>query len=168
MSEQSTETAGNADGDNQQDQAAEQDATDWKAESRKWEQRAKDNSRTAKELERQQRASMSDADRAISEAEQRGRTAAATDYGKRLARAEFDSAAGRRNPDFDTASALEFVDLARFIGDDGEPDGKAIKSAVERLVPEPAKGAASFDGGARNTAAGTDMNAIIRKAAGLG
>jgi hypothetical protein len=81
---------------------------------------------------------MTDAQRALSEAETNGRTAAVKEFGQRLARTEFDAAAGRRNPDFDTASALEFVDLSRFVGDDGEPDTKAIKAAVERLVPAPA------------------------------
>jgi hypothetical protein len=41
---------------------------------------------------------------------------------------EFDAAAGRRNPDFDTKSALDYVDLAKFVGEDGEPDPKAIKA----------------------------------------
>ncbi len=146
-----------------------EDSTDWKAEARKWEQRAKENGTKAKEFERQQQATMTDAERAVSEAETRGRTAAATEYGKRLARTEFDALAGRRNPDFDTAAALEFVDLSRFLGDDGEPDPKAIKAAVERLVPTAAAGTPSFDGGTRTSASPTgDMNSIIRKAAGLG
>jgi hypothetical protein len=142
------------------------DTTDWKAEAVKWEKRSKENFARAKELEKAQQATMTEAERALSEAEARGRTAAASEFGKRLARTEFDAVAGRRNPDFDTKSALEFVDLSRFLDEDGEPDPKAIKQAVERLVPEPA-GGASFDGGARTTAAkGGDMNSIIRKAAG--
>lgn len=118
-------------------------------------------------LEKQQRASMTEAERALAEAETRGRTAAITDFGKRIARTEFDAIAARRNPDFDTASALEFVDLGKFVGEDGEPDTKAIKAAVERLVPERTQ-AATFDGGARSTATSTDMNTLIRRAAGHG
>lgn len=143
------------------------DSTDWKAEARKWEQRAKDNSAKARDLEKRQQASMTEAERAVAEAEVRGRTAAATAYGQRLARTEFDALAGRRNPDYDTASALEFVDLSRFLTEDGEPDSRAIKAAVERLVPT--AGAPSFDGGTRTTAAPKgDMSSMIRKAAGLG
>lgn len=145
------------------------DETDWKAEARKWEQRAKTNAEAAsrvKEFEKQRKAAMTEAERAVSEAEERGRTAASQEFGKRLVKAEFDAAAGRRNPDFDTNSALEYVDLAKFIGEDGEPNTKAIKAAVERLVPA-ASGAPSFDGGSRTKAAtGGDMNTIIRKAAG--
>lgn len=115
----------------------------------------------------QARDAMSESERAIAEAEERGRTAATANYGKRLARAEFDSLAGRRNPKADTAAVLEFVDLARFVGEDGEPDTKAIKAAVERLVPA-SNGAPDFDGGPRGrTAATTDMNQVIRRAAGV-
>lgn len=143
------------------------DDTDWKAESRKWEQRAKDNSAAAKALEKQQRDSMTDADKAVAEAKAAGRSEAATEFGKRLARTEFDALAGRRNADFDTASALEYIDLSRFVGEDGEPDTKAIKAAVERLVPTPTAGPPSFDGGARTPAGATKgMNDFIRSATG--
>lgn len=170
MSESTAETDTSTEGEGSQgDQtAAETDTTDWKAEARKWEQRAKDNSTKAKELEKQQRASMTEAERAVSEAEERGRTAAATDFGKELAQTQFDALAGRRNPDFDTTKALKRLDLASLLDESGRPNAKEIKAAVEDLVPEPAKGAASFDGGARGTAASSDMNTIIRKAAGRG
>lgn len=120
-----------------------------------------------KEMEKVRQASMSEAEKAVAEAEARGLKTGRTEGGARLARTEFDALAGRRNPDFDTASALEWVDLARFVGEDGEPDTKAIKAAVERLVPVPDGGPPSFDGGARSTApATTGMNSLIRKAAG--
>lgn len=166
MSESSTEGTNEQDGTDTGVDDQSTDTTDWKTEARKWEQRAKENQRSAKELERQHRASMTESERALAEAEAKGRTAATADFGTRLARTAFDAAAGRRNPDFDTASALEYVDLSKFVGDDGEPDTKAIKAAVERLVPAP-KGTPSFDGGSRSTTAGpTDMNQLIRKAAG--
>jgi hypothetical protein len=143
------------------------DDTDWKAEARKWEQRAKDNKAAAAELDKQRKATMTEAERQVAEAKAAGAAEAVVRFGKRLARTEFDSLAGRRNPDFDTAAALEFVDLARFVGEDGEPDVKAIKAAVERLVPAPPSGPPSFDGGARQTAnAPYDMNKIMREALG--
>lgn len=172
MSESSAES-GPAQGQQEQGESEsgqEQKETDWQAEARKWEKRAKDNSQARSELaelRKQQKATMTEAERAVAEAEERGRTAAVSEFGKRLARTEFDAAAGRRNPDFDTASALEYVDLARFVGDDGEPDTKAIKAAVERLVPAPAGGPPNYDGGARSKSpTGGDMNSVIRKAAG--
>lgn len=136
-------------------------------ESRKWETRAKENGTKAKEFDEQRKAAMTDAEHAVAEAEARGRTAATTEFGKKLAQTQFDALAGRRNPDFDTAKALEFVDLSKFLGEDGEPNAKAITDAVERLVPAPPEGLPSFDGGSRQTAtAQQGMSQMIRKAAG--
>ncbi|MBA3781189.1 MAG: hypothetical protein H0X12_04955 [Nocardioides sp.] len=144
-----------------------EDSTDWKAESRKWEQRAKENGTKAKEFDQQRKAAMTDAERAVTEAEERGRTAAASEFGRELALERFDALAGRRNPDFNTAQALEYVDLAKFLGEDGRPDVKAITAAVERLVPAPADGPPSFDGGTRTPPpAQQGMSGLIRKAAG--
>jgi len=134
--------------------------------SRKWEARAKENSGAAKAAEKARLDAMTESERAIEEAKQSARAEAATEYGKRLARTEFDAAAGRRNPDFDTASALEFVDLSRFLDENGEPDPKAIKAAVERLVPTGDTGPAGFDGGARSTSKTPDFNQVLRQAAG--
>jgi hypothetical protein len=136
-------------------------------ESRKWEGRAKENGKAKTELERQQQAAMTDAERAVAEAEAKGRTAAATEFGKELAQTQFDALAGRRNPAFDTAQALEYVDLGKFLGEDGRPDTKAIEAAVERLVPAAADGPPNFDGGTRTPApAQQGMTGLIRKAAG--
>jgi hypothetical protein len=175
MTEAATETTATTEGDATQTEGAttdtteapQTDTTDWKAEARKWEQRAKDNGAKANEFDKQRKAAMTDAERAVAEAEERGRTAATTEFGHELARTRFDALAGRRNKDFDTAQALEFVDLGKFLGEDGRPDDKAITAAVERLVPAPADGAPSFDGGTRTpTAPQTGMTGLIRKAAG--
>lgn len=112
-------------------QAEQPDTTDWKAEARKWEQRAKDNSNKARELEKQQQAAMTDAERAVAEAEARGRTAATVDYGKRLATAEIRAAA--LDSDRDLTGVFDYLDLARFLDEDGEPDDKAIKAFVDGL-----------------------------------
>jgi hypothetical protein len=136
-------------------------------ESRKWEGRAKENGKAKTELEKQRQAAMTDAERAVAEAEERGRTAAITELGKDLAKERFDALAGRRNPNFDTAQALEYVDLGKFLGEDGRPDTQAITAAVERLVPAADSGPPSFDGGTRTPApAPQGMTQIIRKAAG--
>jgi hypothetical protein len=119
----------------------------------------------ASELEKQRQASMSEAERAVAEAEARGRTAATSEFGKELAQTQFDALAGRRNPDFDTAKALKRLDLASLLDENGRPDAKEIRAAVEDLVPEPSGGLPSFDGGARNTAPATDFNQILRRAA---
>jgi hypothetical protein len=100
-----------------------------------------------------------------------GRQTAVATYGQRLARTEYIAEAAKRNPGYDVQAVLDDINLARFIGDDGEPDSKAIAASVARLVPEAtAAGPAqppAFDGGARTTApAGPDMNRLIRQAAG--
>ncbi len=142
--------------DANQPPAEPQDSTDWKAEARKWEQRAKDNQKAARDLEAQRKASMTETERAVAEAEERGRMAVRTEYGTRLAQTEFRAAAAARNPAHDVGKALAYVDLSKFVGEDGEPNTKAIAAAVADLVPEAATGPTpppSFDGGTRQPAA---------------
>lgn len=112
-------------------QADQPDNTDWKAEARKWEQRAKENNTKARELEKQQQAAMTDAERAVSEAEARGRTAATEAFGKRLATSEIRAAA--LDADRDLTGVFDYLDLTRFLDEDGEPDDKAIKAFVDGL-----------------------------------
>ena len=139
------------------------DETDWKAEARKWEQRAKENKQAAAELEKQRKASMTEAERAVAEAEARGRTAATQEYGQRLAKSEIRAAAKEAGADL--KGVFDYLDLGRFVGEDGEPDAKQIEAFVAALPKE--NTTPSFDGGSRTPQrqAG-DMNAVIRQAAG--
>lgn len=147
-----------------------EDGTDWRAESRKWEQRAKDNQAKAREFERQQQAAMSDSERAIAEAKQAGRAEAASESARDLARARFDAFAVRRNPTLDEKQLdglVEYIDMSRFLGEDGRPDSKALAAAVERLIPAPIPSVPGLDLGARGPAAtGGDFNQVLRQAAG--
>lgn len=118
----------------------------------------------------QTKASMTDTERAIAEAREAAAAEVRTQYGERLARTEFLAEAAKRNPGFDAAAVLDDLNLARYIGEDGEPDSKAIAGVVGRLIPEggPATPAPpSFDGGSRQTASsGPSMTQLIRQAAG--
>lgn len=116
------------------------------------------------ELKKLRDATQTETEKALAEAEQRGASAALTKVGARLARAELKAAAAGRVPAEQLDGFLEFADLSRFIGEDGEPDSKAIEAAIKKLAP---KAATSFDGGARQSAKPTDMNALIRRAAGV-
>ena len=121
-----------------------------------------------RELEQQRKAGMSEAEKAIAEAEKRGREEAHRVFGERLVRSEFATAAARRNPDFKTNEVLDDLNLARFVGEDGEPDIKAIEKAVERLVPIRHL---NIDGpwwswGPLPSSGQSDMTKLIRKAAG--
>lgn len=170
MSEATPEAPAQEQPNAEAEKAAEQpkaDETDWKAEARKWEARAKENSGAAKAAERARLDAMTETERAIEEAKQSARTEAATEFGKELAQTQFDALAGRRNPEFDTAKALKRLDLTSLLGEDGRPDLKEIQAAVNDLVPAPADGPPSFDGGTRTPAAAPQgMSQIIRKAAG--
>jgi hypothetical protein len=149
-------------------QPAETDTTDWKAEARKWETRAKDNHKARLQLEETQKAAMTEAERAVAEAEAKGRQSAKDEYGQRLAKSEFAAAAARRNPGFKIADVLDDLNLGRFLGDDGEPDTKAIEKAVERFVPNASQSPPPMDLGntGRPAGNGQDMNSMIRRAAG--
>jgi hypothetical protein len=133
-------------------------------EARKWETRSKENHQAKTELEKQRQAAMTDAERAVSEAEAKGRTAATAEFGKRLATSEIRTAAAVAGADL--AGVFDYLDLSRFVGEDGEPDEKAIKAFVDGL-PKKDPGTPSFDGGTRTPpAAQTGMSGLIRKAAG--
>ncbi len=118
-----------------------------------------------RELANLRKAAMSDQERAVAEARTAGATEAARAAAPRLVRAEFRAAAAGQVDRQTLDAYLEDVDLTKFIGDDGEPDLKAIAKRIERLG---GGRPADFDGGARSTAAApTDMNSLIRRAAGV-
>jgi hypothetical protein len=113
--------------------------TDWKAMARQWEKRAKENGKAADELEKLRKASMTEQEKAVAEAEAKGRTAAAADYGRKLAAAEMRAAAAAAGVDL--SEIADLIDVSRFVGDDGEVDAKAIKAAVAKFSKlSPAKG----------------------------
>ncbi len=134
-------------------------------ESRKWESRAKENGTKAREFDEQRKAAMTDAERAVAEAEAKGRTAATAEFGKRLATADIKAAAAEASADL--TGVLEYLDLGRFVGEDGEPDDKAIKAFVDGL-PKKETPTPSFDGGPRTPTVAPQggMSGLIRKAAG--
>jgi len=140
------------------------DGTDWKAEARKWEQRAKENSGAAKAAEKARLASLSETDRAIEEAKQSARAEATTQFGARLAQTEVRAQAADAGADL--SGVFDYLDLTRFVGEDGEPDTKAIKSFVDGL-PKKVPAAPGMDLGTRTTApANGDMNQALRRALG--
>ena len=119
------------------------------------------------DLKKRAAAAMTEQERAVTEAEQRGRSAALATAGTRLARAEIRAAAAGRVDKGALDGFLEYADLAKFVGADGEPDAKAIEAAVAKIAG-PAR-QTDFDGGARTTGnKPIDMNALIRQRAGLG
>ncbi len=117
-----------------------------------------------RELEDLRKSSMSEAEKAVAEAEARGRAEAAQGYGKRLATADIKAEAATAGADL--TGVFDYLDLGRFVTEDGEPDEKAIKAFVGGL-PKKDQAPPSFDGGSRATAAAPQgMSSLIRKAAG--
>lgn len=138
---------------------------DYVANLRKENARYRTEAKTATaELEKQRKASMTEAEKAVAEAETRGRTEAVRQYGQRLAKSEITAAAATAQADL--GGVFDYLDLSRFVTDDGDIDDNAIKAFVAGL---PKKGAVppSFDGGTRTTSPAKDMNSFIRQAAGL-
>lgn len=121
------------------------------------------------EIEQQ---SMSATEKAIAEAKAAGRKEALSTANDRLVRAEVRAAAAGKLADPGDAAAL-LGDLNQYVGDDGEPDTKAISKAIDDLVKsKPYLRAAALnvgdpDAGSRPSSNGSsDMNALIRNAFG--
>ncbi|MFD8685365.1 hypothetical protein [Streptomyces sp. NPDC059651] len=115
------------------------DDTDWKAEARKWEARAKENKSAVSELETLRTANLTEQEKAVKAAEQTGRTAAAAEYGKKLAAAEFRAAVAGAGINLGEASDL--IDTTKFVGDDGDVNTDAITAAVKKLAKLAPRGA---------------------------
>jgi hypothetical protein len=120
------------------------------------------------DLKKKATAALSDHERAVAEAEQRGRSEALQATGVRLARAEFRAAAAGKVDADQLDGFLEYADLRRFIDADGEPDSKAISSAIKKISGNTGTVKnGSFDAGVRTPAdKPTDMNSLIRRQAG--
>jgi hypothetical protein len=148
--------------------------TDWKAEAEKWqnlarkhEERSRKDAGAAKELEKFRAAAMTETEKAVAEAKASGATEAVRAAAPRLVKAELRAAAAEAGlPKESLTGFLKYAELSRFVGEDGEVDEKAISAVIKELGGgKPA----DFDGGTRTPAGkATDMNSLIRRAAGVG
>jgi hypothetical protein len=96
----------------------------WKALAKKHEARAKANANAAKELEKLKADQMSETEKAVNEAEARGRKAGTAAGMERLAAAEIKVALTGVVPD--PASIVEDLNLARYLDEDGEIDADKV------------------------------------------
>jgi hypothetical protein len=85
------------------------------------------------ELAQIREAQQTDTEKAVAEAEKRGRSEAAKQYGEELVKAKFEAAAAGRVPNI--AELVEDLNLSKFLGADGKPDAEAITAAVSRFAP---------------------------------
>lgn len=121
-----------------------------------------------KELATLRKAAMTDQERAVADAKSAALVEAAKAAAPRLVRAELRALAAEAGLAKDALDGfLEYADLSRFVGDDGEPDSKQIAAAVKRLGGAENR-STDFDGGARGGAARPlDMSSLIRQKAGV-
>lgn len=108
---------------------------DWEAEAAKWKAMARKhenaNASALKELEQLRTAQMSDSEKALAEAEKRGRDAALKEMRADMARAKLQAQAAGKVADVE--ALLEVVDVNRFLKEDGI-DEEAIAATIERLT----------------------------------
>ena len=139
--------------------------TDWQAEAEKWkalarkhETRSKENSAAAKQLEEQRQAAMTEHEKALAEAEKRGRQSALEQASHRIAAADIRAAlSGVVN---DPDSIIEDLNLTRYITDDGDVDAAKVKTLRDKyaaLAPRPPS--ADLKQGVRRPVAEQDSNA---------
>lgn len=91
-----------------------------------------------KELDEMRQASMSETEKAINEAEQRGRSAATSELAQRLAAAEVRAALTGVVPD--PAAIVEDLNLAKYVTDTGDVDQEAVtalRKKYESFAPKP-------------------------------
>lgn len=122
--------------------------TDWEAEAKKWEKRAKENKNATEKLAKLEAAAMSEQEKAVAEAKAAGLAEAASTYGSKLAAAELKAAAA--NKGVDLSSIDDLIDSSRFVREDGEVDSDAIKKAVDKLAKTftgPKRNGGDFGGG---------------------
>lgn len=116
------------------DLAAELEKT--KANSRKWEDRAKANADAAKELEQLKATMMTDTEKAIAEAEARGRTAATAELAIELVDSTLEAkATGRLTPE-QLEVLTSGLDRTKFLGADGKVDVAAVTAFIDGIAPE--------------------------------
>lgn len=110
--------------------------TDWKAEARKWEDRAKENSTAAARLADIEKANQTELEKAVEKAKAEGRTEVQTSANARLVKAEaraLAAAAKFRDP----ADAVAFLKLSDVkVSDDGEVDSAVVKTLLDDLAKE--------------------------------
>lgn len=137
------------------------DGTDWQAEAKKWEKRAKENFPAVGELEKLKAANMSEQEKAVTAAEKAGRTAALAEATPQIAQARLEAHAARVGVDL--SEFAEFIDLKKFVGEDGQVDDKAIKAAVTKFAKLAPAGAGRSGGDMGGGGGSGDQNASLDK-----
>lgn len=149
------------------------DTVDHEANARKWQELSRKNEadlrKAQAELDKVKKANESEGEKAVREAEERGKQAALTQVTGRLISSEIRVAASTKLADPADAEAL-LGDVSRFADKDGNVDGAAIGKAIEDLVkakPYLARTkTGALPGGGKTPGSGFSINDDIRARAG--
>lgn len=151
-----------------------QPETDWQAEAERWksqarrnEDRAKANASAATELNELRQRSMTEQEKAVADAAGKAKAEALVEFGQRLVAAEVRAEAAGRNVNVD--ALLDGLDRSRFVDADGEVDRKAIAKFLDGIAPKGTQQPLDLGQGPRGNGGGagaSDMNALLRRAAG--
>lgn len=117
---------------------------DWKAEAEKYkalskknEQRAKDNSSAARELEQLRQQSMTDTEKAVAAARNEGRTEALALLGAAKVESAFAIAASGRLESEQLKVLLQGVNHGAFLNEDGSVDDSSVSTFIDGIAPKP-------------------------------
>jgi hypothetical protein len=111
----------------------------WKGLAQKHEARAKVNATAATELERLRQESMTETEKAVAAAKAAGRSEALAEVGGQLVVSSLRAAAAGRINAKVLDAVLANLNVAAFMGDNGQPDHAAITAFVESIAPPPAE-----------------------------
>ena len=116
-----------------------QQAAYWKYHSRHWQARAegrKDYDQIKNERDQLKAQTQTAEEKALEEAREAGRAEARKEYAPRLARGTLETALASRGVERDQISErLEFVDLTKFVTDEGEVDADKVEAFVQGVAP---------------------------------
>lgn len=129
--------------------------TDWKAEARKWQDRARANTGAAKELDELKKKGMTDFERQVEEAKAATRAETLAEVGQSRAEDAIRFSIGDRLSDDDLNELLDNLNLAKFLTEDGRVDRPKVAAYVSRVAPgKTGREFPDLGQGARNGAGG--------------
>ncbi|EST22778.1 hypothetical protein [Streptomyces niveus] len=135
------------------------EAEKWKAQSRKHEQRAKENAEAARELAELKAANATDSEKAIAEAVKKAVAEERSAGAAKLARQVFlAGAAGRFE---DPGAVVEELNLSKYIDANGDVDEDGLGKLIDRLAPKK-PGTGDGDGGDSGDQDGSDKGRRTR------
>ena len=113
------------------------EAEKWKAQARKNEERAKTNATAAKELETLRASTMTEQEKAVTEAREAGRLEAFAEASVELVDAAIAREAGTRLTDAQLTALTGGLDRKAFLDTNGKVDPTAVKAFVDGIAPAP-------------------------------